>query len=128
MGAMMAYGAYVTNETNIGSTVITIALLDTVVAVAAGLAIFPIVFANGLEPGQGPGHIVFDKQHVKDLFWPVFCRDGATLSIERYGMSASCCSCSSIGGHHQRSKPCLISDILSVVLIQRNGVFVNHIT
>ena len=25
------------------------------VAIAAGLAIFPIVFANGLEPGQGPG-------------------------------------------------------------------------
>jgi NSS family neurotransmitter:Na+ symporter len=32
-----------------------IALLDTAVAVAAGLAIFPIVFANGLEPSQGPG-------------------------------------------------------------------------
>ena len=40
---------------SITGTVATIALLDTVVAVAAGLAIFPIVFANGLEPGQGPG-------------------------------------------------------------------------
>jgi NSS family neurotransmitter:Na+ symporter len=34
---------------------VTIAALDTFVAVAAGVAIFPIVFANGLEPGQGPG-------------------------------------------------------------------------
>ena len=55
MGAMMAYGSYVPENTGIGSTVLTIALLDTFVAVAAGVAIFPIVFANGLEAGQGPG-------------------------------------------------------------------------
>ncbi len=55
MGAMMAYGAYVPKEANIASTVVTIALLDTTVAVASGMAIFPIVFANGLEAGQGPG-------------------------------------------------------------------------
>ena len=55
MGAIMAYGAYVPNNTSIASTVFTIAMLDTLVAVAAGMAIFPIVFANGLEPGQGPG-------------------------------------------------------------------------
>ena len=55
MGAIMAYGAYVPSSASIGSTVAIIAGLDTLVAVAAGLAIFPIVFANGLEPGQGPG-------------------------------------------------------------------------
>ena len=56
MGAIMAYGAYVPGRTSITSTVATIAVLDTVVALAAGLAIFPIVFASpGLEPGAGPG-------------------------------------------------------------------------
>ena len=55
MGAIMAYGAYLPSGTSIGSTVTIIALLDTAVAIAAGLAIFPIVFANGLEPSQGPG-------------------------------------------------------------------------
>ncbi len=55
MGAIMAYGAYVPSSASITGTVVTIAALDTVVAVAAGLAIFPIVFANGLEPGHGPG-------------------------------------------------------------------------
>ena len=55
MGAMMAYGAYVPEKTSIGSTVIIIALLDTAVAIAAGVAIFPIVFANGLEAAEGPG-------------------------------------------------------------------------
>ena len=55
MGTMMAYGAYVPDDSNIGSTVLTIVALDTFVAVAAGLAIFPLVFVNGLEVGQGPG-------------------------------------------------------------------------
>ena len=55
MGAIMAYGAYLPSGTSITTTVATIAGLDTLVALAAGLAIFPIVFANGLEPGQGPG-------------------------------------------------------------------------
>ena len=56
MGAIMAYGAYVPARTSITTTVGTIAVLDTVVALAAGLAIFPIVFATpGLEPGAGPG-------------------------------------------------------------------------
>ena len=55
MGAIMAYGAYVPSSVSITSTVVTIAVLDTLVALAAGLAIFPVVFANGLEPGQGPG-------------------------------------------------------------------------
>ncbi len=55
MGAIMAYGAYVPSNASIFSTVAIIAGLDTLVAVVAGLAIFPIVFANGLEPSQGPG-------------------------------------------------------------------------
>jgi NSS family neurotransmitter:Na+ symporter len=55
MGAIMAYGAYVPSSASIAGTVLIIAALDTLVAIAAGLAIFPIVFTNGLEPGQGPG-------------------------------------------------------------------------
>lgn len=55
MGTMMAYGSYVPEDVSIGKTVVIIAVLDTFVAVAAGMAIFPIVFANGLEAGQGPG-------------------------------------------------------------------------
>ena len=53
MGAIMAYGAYVPSSVSITNTVVTIAVLDTLVALAAGLAIFPVVFANGLEPGRG---------------------------------------------------------------------------
>ncbi|MGD8999903.1 MAG: sodium-dependent transporter [Granulosicoccaceae bacterium] len=57
MGAIMVYGSYLPQETSIAKASITIALMDTVVALLAGMAIFPIVFANGLEPGSGPGLI-----------------------------------------------------------------------
>ena len=56
MGAIMAYGAYMPEKQMIGKTVITIIFLDTLVALAAGLAIFPIVFSNPfLEINAGPG-------------------------------------------------------------------------
>jgi neurotransmitter:Na+ symporter, NSS family len=57
MGTMMIYGSYVPKDTSIASTTIIIALADTGVALLAGMAIFPIVFANHLEPGSGPGLI-----------------------------------------------------------------------
>ena len=56
-GAMMTYGAYLPPEVNIPRSSVTIAAIDTAVALAAGFAIFPIVFANGLDPSEGPGLI-----------------------------------------------------------------------
>ena len=55
MGAIMAYGAYMPANQNIGKTAISVAALDTGVALLAGIAIFPIVFANGLAASEGPG-------------------------------------------------------------------------
>jgi NSS family neurotransmitter:Na+ symporter len=55
MGTMIAYGAYMPRDANILSTVGLIAVLDTTVALMMGLAIFPLVFANGLEVSAGPG-------------------------------------------------------------------------
>jgi NSS family neurotransmitter:Na+ symporter len=55
VGSIMVYGAYMPKKASIGSTVLAVGLLDTLVALTAGLALFPIVFAAGLEPGGGPG-------------------------------------------------------------------------
>ena len=55
MGIMMIYGAYLPKGVSIVKTSITIAVADTVVALIAGLAIYPVVFAHGLEPSAGPG-------------------------------------------------------------------------
>lgn len=57
MGAIMVYGSYLPKNVSIAKTSIIIALMDTLIALVAGLIIFPIVFANGLEPGSGPGLI-----------------------------------------------------------------------
>ena len=57
MGAIMVYGSYLPDNASIAKTSIAVSLMDTLVAMLAGLAIFPIVFANNLEPGVGPGLI-----------------------------------------------------------------------
>lgn len=55
MGAIMAYGAYLPEETSITGASATVVAADTGIAILAGLVIFPLVFANGLQPDAGPG-------------------------------------------------------------------------
>jgi NSS family neurotransmitter:Na+ symporter len=57
MGAIMIYGAYLPKDISIARTCVIIAGADTLVALLAGIAIFPLVFANGLAPSEGPGLI-----------------------------------------------------------------------
>ncbi|WP_026286919.1 sodium-dependent transporter [Gilvimarinus chinensis] len=79
MGAIMAYGSYMPHNTSILKTVITVGCLDTLVALMAGMVIFPIVFATpGVEPGGGPGllfetlPIVFGGMPVGTIVGAVF--------------------------------------------------------
>ncbi len=59
MGAMITYGSYLNKNTNIVSSATIVALSDTLIAVMAGLVIFPALFAVGMQPAQGPG-LVFN--------------------------------------------------------------------
>ncbi|HTN32406.1 MAG TPA: sodium-dependent transporter [Marinobacter sp.] len=78
MAVMMAYGSYLPKNISIAKTSIAISLTDTIVALLAGLAIFPIVFANGLEPSSGPGLIfqtlplAFGQMPMGTLFGTLF--------------------------------------------------------
>ena len=64
MGAIMAYGAYIPENQLIGKTVLSIILLDTFVALIAGIAIFPIVFSNSdLIVNAGPS-LIFETLPV----------------------------------------------------------------
>ena len=78
MGVMMAYGSYLGRDISIARTAITVSVMDTVVALLAGLAIFPVVFANGLEAGAGPGLIfrtlplAFGQMPMGSLFGALF--------------------------------------------------------
>ena len=55
MGVLMAYGAYLPQDTSIGGTTIIVALADTAIGLLAALAVFPIVFSHGINPAEGPG-------------------------------------------------------------------------
>lgn len=52
---MITYGSYLRREDNLPQSSIIIAGADTLVAIVAGLAIFPFVFAFGFSPSEGPG-------------------------------------------------------------------------
>ncbi len=57
MGAVMVYGSYLQRHVSIARASFYVVLTDTAVALVAGVTIFAIVFANGLEPAAGPGLI-----------------------------------------------------------------------
>lgn len=55
MGTMITYGSYLSRKVWLPSATATVTLLDTLVAVLAGMLILPAVFAFGFDPGAGPG-------------------------------------------------------------------------
>ena len=55
MGVMATYGSYIKKKESLGITAVSISLSDTLIAILAGVAIFPAVFAFGIEPAHGPG-------------------------------------------------------------------------
>jgi NSS family neurotransmitter:Na+ symporter len=55
VGTGISYGAYAPHRIPIGRSVMAVAVIDTMIALLAGLAIFPIVFANNIAPSAGPG-------------------------------------------------------------------------
>lgn len=55
MGCMMTYGSYLKKSENIPNNAFIVTIMDTGIAILAGIAIFPALFAFGLEPDTGPG-------------------------------------------------------------------------
>lgn len=54
LGCMMTYASYFNSRTKLGRTAITTAALDSLVAILAGVIIFPAVFSFGISPQAGP--------------------------------------------------------------------------
>lgn len=78
MGCIITYGSYLGKEQNLEKNALIVPFLDTLVAVLAGFAILPAVFAFGLEPGAGPGLMfvtlpqVFAKMPMGSIFGLLF--------------------------------------------------------
>ena len=64
MGSLMVYGSYLPDDTSIFQVSSAVAFADTLVAILAGIIIFPIVFTYNLDPSSaGPG-LIFQTLHI----------------------------------------------------------------
>ena len=54
MGCLITYASYFGKNTNLQKTALSVTLLDTLVAILAGVIIFPAVFSFGIKPSAGP--------------------------------------------------------------------------
>lgn len=64
MGTMITYGSYMKKKENLAKTAIQVTASDTLIALLAGIAIFPAVFAFGIEPDSGPGLVFVTLPNV----------------------------------------------------------------
>ncbi|MCY1721614.1 sodium-dependent transporter [Prolixibacteraceae bacterium Z1-6] len=64
MGTLITYGSYVQRDNNLLSTAFSVTIADTVIAILAGIAIFPAVFAFNIAPTEGPGLIFITLPNV----------------------------------------------------------------
>ena len=79
MGAMITYGSYLQKKESLGAAGISVAAFDTMIALLAGLIIFPAMFSVGAEPsGAGPGLVfvtmpaIFDQLPAGQAFGVAF--------------------------------------------------------
>ncbi len=66
MGIMITFGSYLPKKENIEKQAVLIPIADTMVAIMAGMAIMPAVFAMGFDPAAGPGLLFVTLQAVFD--------------------------------------------------------------
>jgi NSS family neurotransmitter:Na+ symporter len=64
MGVLMTYASYFKKDTNLTKTSVSVAMTDTIIALLAGIAIFPVVFAFNTEPTAGPGLVFITLPNI----------------------------------------------------------------
>ncbi|WDV45950.1 sodium-dependent transporter [Clostridiaceae bacterium M8S5] len=78
MGTMLTYGSYINDGENLKSTAVNVSIADTVIALLAGIAIFPAVFSYGIKPDTGAGlafislPLVFEQMPFGNIFGILF--------------------------------------------------------
>ena len=64
MGCLATYASYFSSETNLGKTALSVGVIDTLIAILAGLIIFPAAFSVGIQPDAGPSLIFITLPNV----------------------------------------------------------------
>ena len=59
MGALITYASYFPDKTNLAATSFQVSIADVVIAILAGVAIFPAMFALGMQPEEGGPGLIF---------------------------------------------------------------------
>jgi len=78
MGTLITYGSYIRKKENLAYTATSVAFADTLIAVVAGIAIFPAVFALGGSPASDRGLVfivlpsIFQKMPFGNIFAVMF--------------------------------------------------------
>ena len=99
MGCLSTYASYFNSETKLGKTALSVGAIDTLVAVLAGVIIFPAAFSVGIQPDAGPSLVFITLPNVfQQAFgsWPILAM---VLSLMFYILLALAALTSTISLH-----------------------------
>ena len=126
MGALITYGAYMPKNQNVTGTSIQVIVLDTLVALLAGIIIFPAVFAFDFNQAEGPQLVfvvlpaILEKMSFtwlsSVLFFALLCIAAITSTISLMEVAVAFV-CEASGGKFNRHKSVLIVASLVVVVV-----------
>lgn len=69
-GVLLTYGSYVSKKNNLTQMAVQVAAADTSIAILAGIAILPAVFAFNIDPASGPGLVFMTLPRIfQSLPW-----------------------------------------------------------
>ena len=123
IGSMAIFGSYIGKERALLGEAVNVAVLDTFVALASGLIIFPACFAYGVEPGSGPSLIFITLPNIFNnmaggRFWGslffLFMTFAAFSTIIAVFENIIACTMDLTGW--SRKKTCVVSGILLFAL------------
>ena len=86
MGCLCTFASYYSRETNLTRSAVQIGVIDTVVAILAGLLIFPAAFSIGVNPDSGPSLIFITLPNVFQQAFAHMPAVGYVVAIAFYGL------------------------------------------
>ena len=126
MGAVITYGAYMPKRQNIMATSLQVAVIDTLVAVFAGLIIFPAVFAFGVNPSEGPQLVfvvlpaIFEKMTFpwfsSIMFFGLLCVAAITSTISLMEVAVAFLTDATEKRKHPLNRPKAVLIVSAIVL------------
>jgi NSS family neurotransmitter:Na+ symporter len=122
LSCLLTYASYFNNKEHLVRSATIVALLDTLVAILAGVVIFPAVFSYGLQPGTGP-KLVFEilpnifQQMVGGYIWSIlfflllfFASITSTISMSEISIAFFC------EEHHMsRGNATLLNTVIAII-------------